>query len=77
MDGASIGKWIALVGLGLAAVGGAVWLAARVGVPLGSLPGDVRIDRPGFSFRLPIVTCIVLSVILTVLANIILRLMRR
>lgn len=77
VDGAAIGKWVVLVGLGIAAVGGMIWLASRLGLPLGNLPGDVRIDRPGFTFRAPIATCILLSVLLTVLVNVVLRLLRR
>lgn len=40
------------------------WLAR---IPLGRLPGDVHIVREGFSFHFPIVTCIVISVVVTAL----------
>ncbi|RKP46987.1 DUF2905 domain-containing protein [Trinickia fusca] len=40
------------------------WLAR---IPFGRLPGDVHIVREGFSFHLPIVTCLVISVVLTIL----------
>jgi Protein of unknown function (DUF2905) len=40
------------------------WLAR---IPLGHLPGDIHIVREGFSFYFPIVTCIVISVVVTVL----------
>jgi len=40
---------------------------------LGRLPGDVRVERPGFSFYFPLATCAVLSVVLTVILNLILR----
>jgi hypothetical protein len=33
----------------------------------GRLPGDIRVQRPGLTLVFPIVTCIVLSVVLTVL----------
>ena len=77
MDGAAIGKWVVLVGLGIAAVGGMIWLASRLGLPLGNLPGDVRIDRPGFTFRAPIATCIRLASCSPCLVNVVLRLLRR
>jgi hypothetical protein len=32
---------------------------------LGRLPGDIVVQRPGFTFAFPIVTCIILSVVLT------------
>jgi hypothetical protein len=40
---------------------------------LGRLPGDVSIERKSFSFHFPIVTSIVISVVLTVLVNLLLR----
>ena len=56
-----------LIGLGLfiAAIGVVMWL----GVPIGRLPGDIVIKRDGFTFYLPITTCIVISVLLTVLGQ--------
>lgn len=38
------------------------WLSR---IPFGRLPGDVHVVRDGFSFHFPIVTCIVISVILS------------
>ncbi|MGB9615701.1 MAG: DUF2905 domain-containing protein [Desulfomonilaceae bacterium] len=69
MDLPHIGKILVIIGVGVAVVGCIVWLAGKLGLPLGNMPGDVRIQRPGFSLNIPIVTCIVLSVVLTVLAN--------
>jgi hypothetical protein len=34
---------------------------------LGRLPGDIRIERGNFGFYFPIVTCIIISIILTVI----------
>lgn len=64
-----VGKILVMVGVGIALVGCIVWLAGKLGLPLGNMPGDVHIQRPGFSLNIPIVTCVVLSVVLTVLAN--------
>lgn len=44
---------------------------------LGRLPGDIRIERQGFSCFIPIVTSILLSLLLTVLLNVIVRLLNR
>jgi hypothetical protein len=38
------------------------------GVPLGRLPGDIRIQRGNSTFYFPIVTCIVVSIALTLIA---------
>ncbi|MBM2851358.1 MAG: hypothetical protein HW418_4300, partial [Anaerolineales bacterium] len=48
-DTSTIGKWVVLLGLGLALVGGVIWLVSKTGLPLGRLPGDIRIERDGFS----------------------------
>ena len=34
---------------------------------MGHLPGDIRVERPNSGFYFPIVTCIVLSILLTVI----------
>lgn len=77
MDFSSFGKWLTIIGLVLAGLGVVVWLVGKWGIPFGALPGDIRIERPGFSFRFPFVTCIILSVVITVIANVILWLFRR
>ena len=73
MNSAQIGKWLLVTGLALAAVGALVWLAGATGLPLGRLPGDVNVERDRFSFHVPIVTCIVLSILLTIVINLLLR----
>jgi hypothetical protein len=77
MDLSSLGKWIILFGLAIVVVGLVVWIAGKVGVPFGSLPGDLRVERPGFSFSFPVVTCIVISIVLTALLNLIMWFFRR
>jgi uncharacterized protein HemY len=56
-----------LVGLGLVILlAGITWpLLARIG--LGRLPGDIMIQRGGTSFYFPVVTCIVVSIVLSAL----------
>jgi uncharacterized protein HemY len=58
-----MGQALVVIGLIIAAIGVAVWL----GLPLGRLPGDIVIERPGFSFYLPITTSIVLSAVLSLI----------
>ena len=36
---------------------------------LGKLPGDFRIQRPGFTFVFPLTTSLILSVVLTLIAT--------
>ena len=55
MEVASLGKWIAILGVALVVVGGLVWLLGRTGLPLGRLPGDIRIEGENVSCYAPIV----------------------
>lgn len=75
-DTTSIGKWLMIAGAAVALVGLAVWLLARWGVPLGALPGDVRMRGEGWSLSFPIVTCLVVSIVLTIVLNLIARFWR-
>ena len=77
MDFSSLGKGLVVLGLVLVVVGGLVWLLARTGLPLGRLPGDLRIEGEKLSCYVPIVTMIVLSVVLTIVLNLIIRLLNR
>jgi membrane protein implicated in regulation of membrane protease activity len=54
-------------GLALAAAGALLWLGPKAPW-LGRLPGDLSIERPNFRFYFPLTTCIIVSVVLTLLA---------
>ena len=58
-----MGKTLALIGLGIAALG----LLMMLGVPLGRLPGDITVQKGHSTFYFPIVTCILISIVLTLL----------
>lgn len=61
-----LGKTLVILGLGLAALGAAVWLLqASTGLKLGRLPGDISVQREGFSFFFPITTMLLVSAVLT------------
>jgi hypothetical protein len=61
-----IGKTLFLLGLVLAGVGLILWKTGGLG-GLGRLPGDISVQRPGMSFYFPVTTCILISIILTLL----------
>lgn len=73
---AEFGK--ALLGLGvlLAVVGAALLLAARSGLPLGRLPGDISYRGKNVSVFFPLGTSILLSVVLSVILYLISRFRR-
>ncbi len=57
----NIGKLIFGIGLILAAIGLGFWFLGDRLTWLGNLPGDIKIERPGFSFYFPITTMIIIS----------------
>ncbi|MBM3888394.1 MAG: DUF2905 domain-containing protein [Verrucomicrobia bacterium] len=63
-----LGKLLMIAGLAMAALGALLWLGPKVPW-LGRLPGDISIERPNFRFYFPLATCIILSVVLTVLLS--------
>jgi hypothetical protein len=70
VDGTSLGSLgRVLVGLGLLLLlaGGALILAGRIGLPLGRLPGDIALRGKHVTFYAPIATCILLSLLLSLL----------
>jgi len=79
MDLQSIGRGLLLIGIALTAAGGILMLLGRLPFlnSLGNLPGDIRIQGEGFSCLIPIVSMILVSVILTILLNVLIRLINR
>ena len=77
MDLSYWGKLIVIVGVVLIVLGGLIWLLSKSGLPLGQLPGDIQVRREGWSCYFPIVTMILVSLLLTLVLNIIIRLLHR
>ena len=61
-----LGKFLVVAGLLLAALGALLWSGFGKGW-LARLPGDIHYSKGDFSFHFPIVICLLLSVILTLL----------
>jgi hypothetical protein len=65
-----LGRMLVFAGAGIAAVGALLWLVARPGglpFKLGRLPGDIAYQGRHGSFYFPVVTCILLSVAMTLI----------
>lgn len=79
MDLQTVGRFLLIIGIVLALLGGLLMLLGRLPLfsSFGSLPGDIRIQGREFSCFIPIVSLILLSVIITILLNIIIRLINR
>lgn len=64
----SLGKLLIVFGVVLALAGGLLVLAGKVPF-LGKLPGDIVVRRDNWSVYFPLTTCIVLSLLLTLLLS--------
>ncbi len=76
-DMENIARYLMIGGVILFLIGGGAYLASRFGLPLGRLPGDIRIENGNFTFYFPLASSILISVILTILLNIIGRLFKK
>lgn len=62
---AEIGKMLLVLGIVIAAAGLLFMLLGRTNLPLGRLPGDILYRGKHTTFYFPLVTCILLSVVLS------------
>lgn len=76
-DSSQLGRWIMVAGGALVVVGALVWGLSKLGLSMGRLPGDFQFQRGSFSCFLPLASSIIISVVLTVVANLILRWLNR
>jgi hypothetical protein len=76
MNFADLGKWLIIAGLGLALLGGLLWLLGRIPF-FGNLPGDIHLQTQNFSCFVPIVSMIILSILATIILNIVIRFMNK
>jgi DUF2905 family protein len=67
-----LGKMLVVVGLAIVLIGLLLWLAPGSLRWLGRLPGDVRTEH----FYFPIVTCLLISLVITIVLNVFARLLR-
>lgn len=73
----TISRYLIIFGIILVVVGGLLYLLARMGFPLGNLPGDFRFENERFSCIIPLATSLLLSIVITVLLNLFIRLLKR
>lgn len=69
---APIGKTLVLAGIAIAAIGLTLWGLSSVPY-VGRLPGDIYVRRENFTFYFPIVTCIVISIVASLLFSLLRR----
>jgi len=59
-------KWMITIGIVLI-VAGLIWQAGGRFLNLGRLPGDIVVERENFKFYFPVVTCLVVSAVLSLI----------
>jgi hypothetical protein len=73
----SIARFVMILGVALIVIGAGLYGLAKLNIPLGRLPGDIRIEGQNGSFYFPITTSILVSIILTVLLNVIAKFLKK
>ena len=73
----TLARYLMIGGIALFLIGGGVYLAAKFGIPLGRLPGDIRIEGENGSFYFPVTSSILVSILLTIIFNIISRFLNK
>ena len=67
-----LGKLLIMVGGVLVALGLALLFADKIPW-LGRLPGDIMVERKGFGFYFPLTTCVIISIVLTIVFSLLAR----
>jgi hypothetical protein len=68
-----LGKMLLIMGLLIVVIGLLLVFGSKIPFPLGKLPGDIVIRRGNFTFYFPLATCILLSIIFTIILSILFR----
>jgi hypothetical protein len=73
----SIARFMMIAGAAIFLAGGLLYLLGKTGLPLGRLPGDLRIQGENMTCFIPLATSILLSILLTVILNVVARYLNR
>ena len=71
-----LGKILLIVG-GIIIILGLIFIFGRHIPFFGKLPGDIFVKKDGFSFYFPIVTLLILSILITIIVNVILHFLNK
>ena len=73
----AFGRLLVIMGIVITLVGAVLWLAGRYFPWLGNLPGDIRYESDNVKIYFPLATMILISIIGTIVLNIIVRWLNR
>lgn len=65
----ALARLIILMGIFLLIIGIIILLMGKINFPFFNLPGDIYVKKENFTFYFPIVSCIILSIVLSILFN--------
>ena len=73
----NLARWIILAGVALIIIGVLVYGLGKLNIPLGRLPGDIHIEGQNGSFYIPVTSSILISIVLSILVNVIARFLNK
>ncbi|MEA2016568.1 MAG: DUF2905 domain-containing protein [Actinomycetota bacterium] len=71
MNFSTMAKILIFIGAGIIILGGFMFLFSKIPF-MKNLPGDIKIQRDNFTLYFPLASCIILSIVLTIIINVIL-----
>jgi hypothetical protein len=63
-----VGRFVVIIGVFLVVAGVILWRFPTLFGWMGKLPGDISVQKGNFSFYFPVVTCIIISIVVTLLS---------
>ena len=72
-----LARFLMIAGLLLFLAGAIAYVISRSGIPLGRLPGDIRIQGENLTCIIPLASMIIISILLTIILNIAIRFINR
>jgi hypothetical protein len=66
----SLAKIFLIIGVIFIVIAGVLYMAGRINLPLGRLPGDFQFQGKGFTCIVPLATSILLSILLSIILTI-------
>jgi hypothetical protein len=66
----SLAKIFLIIGVIFIVIAGVLYMAGRINLPLGRLPGDFQFQAKGFTCIVPLATSILLSILLSIILTI-------
>lgn len=68
MNGSELGRLLIMLGVGAIFIGSIIVVLSKF-ISLGHLPGDIAIKGENFGFYFPVVSCLIISAVLTIILN--------